>query len=267
MNYGKFILFGDSITQYSSQVLDGFSLQAALQDKYIRKLDIINRGFSGYNSKHATLILPKLLDAELNGDRDNVKLMTIFFGTNDAFEGNNDIQPVSLENYSRNINTLVELALKNNIRPIVIGPTFHDSRLAKKGLTSMESVTREATNNERNYQYNNAARQVAEAHNVAFVDLWDIFRESQDWTKEQLFAAKEDNEHWEIGSLLEQLVHDGVHFTGKAYRLMFAGIMDAIEKHYPELLPNKMPMKLADWKVIDPSDLNTIFTTTSYSRE
>lgn len=70
MEYGKFVLFGDSITQFSCTQ---YGFHPALQNVYIRKLDVINRGFSGYNSEHARQILPKILESETN-----IKLMTIF---------------------------------------------------------------------------------------------------------------------------------------------------------------------------------------------
>ena len=53
----QFILFGDSITQQAFSE-HGAPFGAALTDAYIRKLDIVNRGFSGYNSSHAFDILP-----------------------------------------------------------------------------------------------------------------------------------------------------------------------------------------------------------------
>ena len=53
----RFVLFGDSITQ------QGFSVGGwggRLQDRYARFADVENRGFSGYNSEWARLLLPSL---------------------------------------------------------------------------------------------------------------------------------------------------------------------------------------------------------------
>ncbi len=50
-----FVLFGDSITQR------GFApggWAARLADKYSRRADVVNRGYSGYNSALATHLLP-----------------------------------------------------------------------------------------------------------------------------------------------------------------------------------------------------------------
>jgi hypothetical protein len=50
-----FVLFGDSITQR------GFApggWAAALADRYGRRVDVVNRGYSGYNTALATHLLP-----------------------------------------------------------------------------------------------------------------------------------------------------------------------------------------------------------------
>lgn len=113
MEYGKFVLFGDSITQFSCTQ---YGFHPALQNVYIRKLDVINRGFSGYNSEHARQILPKILESETN-----IKLMTIFFGTNDAYDYINEIQTVELDRYKDNLSVMVQMVLDKNIKPIIIG--------------------------------------------------------------------------------------------------------------------------------------------------
>lgn len=53
----KIILFGDSITQQSFTV-GGWG--ARLADHYARKADVINRGFSGYNTTWGLAALPKV---------------------------------------------------------------------------------------------------------------------------------------------------------------------------------------------------------------
>lgn len=49
----QIILFGDSITQQSFSQERGFAFGAELSNQYVRKLDVINRGFSGYNTAQA----------------------------------------------------------------------------------------------------------------------------------------------------------------------------------------------------------------------
>lgn len=74
--HDQFLLFGDSITQSDGDPSLGFSCYQALQHgmstshdlmhladhaDYCRRVDIVKRGFSGYNTANALSILPKIL--------------------------------------------------------------------------------------------------------------------------------------------------------------------------------------------------------------
>lgn len=54
----KIYLIGDSNTQFGFSD-GGFASQLA--DRYIRKCDVINRGFNGYTSEYLRHMLPRLL--------------------------------------------------------------------------------------------------------------------------------------------------------------------------------------------------------------
>ena len=253
MEYGKFILFGDSITQFSCS--HEYGLHPALQNVYMRRLDVINRGFSGYNSEHARLILPKILQAEAN-----IKLMTIFFGTNDAYDYINDIQTVDLDRYKDNITAMVQMALDKGIKPIVIGPGLHDPKMAQQMLAERgRPIDRDPTTNKILLEYSEATKEVASQNNVVFIDTWNILRQHQGWTKEQLFEISVDNDKWQIGDSLAEIVTDGIHFTTKSYKILFKEIVRAIRESYPEMAPENLPLHLCDWKLIDPKDLSSIF--------
>lgn len=52
-----------------------------------RKCDVLNRGLSGYNSRWAKMILPRLINCQNTADT-NIAAVTVFFGANDcALEG------------------------------------------------------------------------------------------------------------------------------------------------------------------------------------
>lgn len=79
-------LLGDSQTQggFDSGAYGGPSGGAGwvsmLSHSYIRKADVINRGFSGYNSRHGVALLPYVFPAGC----ETSLLTTVFLGTNDA---------------------------------------------------------------------------------------------------------------------------------------------------------------------------------------
>ncbi|KAH0223690.1 hypothetical protein KCU90_g25703, partial [Aureobasidium melanogenum] len=102
----QFVLFGDSITQQSASQAKGFGWTPALQDAYIRRLDVINRGFSGYNTTQALKVLPRILPTPEQG---RIRLMTIFLGANDARLPDTPgfSQTVDLEQYKKNLRDII----------------------------------------------------------------------------------------------------------------------------------------------------------------
>lgn len=255
--YNKFILFGDSITEQSSILNDGYALHPSLQESYCRKLDVIARGYGGYNSNHATIILPQILESELNEQRNNIPLMTIFFGTNDVwnFEDEmNQIQAVPIKDYEKNLVTLIELALANNINPIIIGPGLHDNRLAKINFQDRAIHLGDGTTNERNHQYSLVAETVAKSYKVPFVDMWNLMRQKADLTVKQLYESTgftNDEDYVDLSAF----VSDGVHYTKLSYQLLYQGVVNAIETNYPQLKPENMAQILPHWFDIDANNV------------
>lgn len=73
--YPQLVLFGDSITQGCHS-----TLVPKLSEAYSRRLDVINRGFSGYNTVYALPILPLIFPDHPGPQQPRVALMTVFFG-------------------------------------------------------------------------------------------------------------------------------------------------------------------------------------------
>ena len=113
----QILLFGDSITQYSfDPILNGFG--ASLSHIYVRKLDVVNRGFSGYNTTWCAELLPHVLKTTLpcaqSGYKPSIKLITIFLGANDSvFQGNR--QYVSLQDYKKNLCSMIDMIQENDV--------------------------------------------------------------------------------------------------------------------------------------------------------
>ncbi|XP_059501596.1 isoamyl acetate-hydrolyzing esterase 1 homolog isoform X2 [Stegostoma tigrinum] len=75
----KVILFGDSITQQS---FDKGGWGAAIANRLVRKCDVVNRGLSGYNTKWALTVLPKIITQPAN--QETIAAVAVFFGANDS---------------------------------------------------------------------------------------------------------------------------------------------------------------------------------------
>lgn len=115
----KLVLFGDSLTELSSDPSLGFALAPALQHDYFRKLQVITRGYGGYNSEHARHLIEPILDFESAGGICRIRLMTIFFGTNDTSK--QSYQRVSVERFKENLQFLIKIAAGREIPVILIG--------------------------------------------------------------------------------------------------------------------------------------------------
>ena len=72
---------------------------------WVRKVDVLNRGFSGYNSKWGLLYFPEIVL------REKPDLVFVFFGANDAVDPQ-VLQHVPLAEYSRNIDSIVTTLLQ-----------------------------------------------------------------------------------------------------------------------------------------------------------
>lgn len=234
--FNKFLLFGDSITQYSFDPKHGFGAGAALQNLYIRKLDVLDRGFSGYNSEHARLILPQILEAELNS-KSEIKLMTIFFGTND---GLNTFQHVPLPRYIENMEFSIGLAQERKIKTIIIGPGLHESRMyTDKPLTS-NKIYREI---------NDELGKLCSKLDVPFVDTWKQFQKDSGYSEEDIINGNHPP--------LSKYVNDGVHYTGHAYEVLYKAIVDVIEKVYPECAASNLSLMFPAYAQLNTDNLNT----------
>ena len=96
----KALFFGDSITQHGlNPSINGWLCQFA--DWWTRRVDVINRGFSGYNSRWGVLIVDEVVVSE------NPDIVFVFFGANDAVDtwvG----QHVPLDEYKSNMEKIFD---------------------------------------------------------------------------------------------------------------------------------------------------------------
>lgn len=238
--FNKFVLFGDSITQYASDQ-SGFALAPALQNLYQRKLDIVSRGFSGYNTNNGLVVLREVLKAD-GADTGSIKLMYIFLGTNDAAT---TFQKVPVAQYRENLDTMVKLVLKYGIKLIILGPSLHDLAQSVVSLNNWNSEV-PFSSSKATRIYSDAAAAVAHENDLPFIDLWTTFQNYGNWTTKDLLEGSPD---------LSELLTDGVHYTPRAYELIYEELVETISISYPDLLPDNLPLVFPDYKDIDYSNI------------
>lgn len=233
-SYPQFILFGDSITQGCSYVL-----HASLSDWYQRRLDILNRGFSGYTAPagydNLVQFFPVIPPYPGNP---RIQLMTVFFGANDACLPGVP-QHVPIEEYKENLKKIVNYeGVRHHDTKIIliVPPPVDEWQLG----TDMRTAAHTA-------KYAVACREVGQELNLPTLDLWTIFMQKAGWQEgstDPLIGSLDAPRNEVLGALLS----DGLHFTPIAYKLVFDELVNVIQTKLPDQLPQNLPSIFPDWR-------------------
>lgn len=204
--YAQVVLFGDSLTQQSFSV-DGGGWGALLSDFFQRRADFLNRGFSGYVTDWARLILPRIVSKEAIPD-----LVVLFFGANDsALPELNPHQHVPLDRYKANLEAmcdyLQDIGLPKSSIILVAPPPVHekmwlDNNQDKSWAASdrLNSVTR---------SYAEAVEKVGQEKNITSVGLYNELDQREDLQRcfsDGLHLSKDGNAV--LASLLKPLLEE-----------------------------------------------------------
>ncbi|KAL3417334.1 gdsl lipase acylhydrolase family protein [Phlyctema vagabunda] len=236
--YPQFLLFGDSITQYSSNLRDGFSFGAALAEHCERRLDIVNRGLSGYNTANALKIIEDIIPSTENAQ---VDYLLVAFGANDAALPGTTGQHVPLDEYKKNIEAIINhpRVKAHNPKILLVTPPPIDEPVCEEGdkARGYAEVTRRQTVT---FKYAEAIRTIgAEAkekeQNVFVVDLW--WAMMNEAIKRTLDRPADASPEYLLGTLesgksdgFRELLVDGLHFTGAGYVVFYEELVHYVGK-------------------------------------
>jgi isoamyl acetate esterase len=235
------LLLGDSLTQ------EGFGpggWAARLAGAYTRRADVLNRGYSGYNTSMYLDILPRILgsikeedgtggESTLRGTSGSVDVLfcTVFLGANDAALPG-EPQHVPIDQYRQNLQRIVrdvrratstasagssmDDSTRANAFPIVLcaPPPVDEASWARHlGVPSSNRTNR------RTRSYGSCVKQVADSmSNCAFLDTWELLR---------------GDDPQALGSYLS----DGLHLNEAGNQKLFEGLMSLISSQFPHLAP------------------------------
>ncbi|ETS84711.1 hypothetical protein PFICI_02736 [Pestalotiopsis fici W106-1] len=272
-SYDQVVLFGDSLFQGATDILEGFSFQAALQKHCIRRLDVVNRGFSGWNTEDALRYLPEIFPAkssDYTGPR--LRYLLVLLGANDA------CHPWSLptqfcpqEEYKANLKKIIthpNITAHDTKVLLVAPPPLDETRIYQYDIeeNGLDKLTRSAANSA---QYSQLARDVAaEVPGTVLIDLQDALTKHAITLTPEYDAKNPQHHNGDIPLLgymdgndgkgfrgaLGRLFPDGLHLSGEAYRVFF----DLVAPHigpFPELLDEKdvkseFANPFPDWKIL-----------------
>ncbi|KAI2630685.1 SGNH hydrolase [Hypoxylon sp. NC1633] len=252
--YNQVVLFGDSLFQGASQVQDGFSFQGALQSQCIRYLDVVNRGFSGYNTKNALKLLPEIF-LPPSPSNPRIEYLLVLLGANDAcLPIPTNTQGVPIEQYKENLINIITHDYVRAHNPkilLVTPPPVDEIRITVLDLASGHAqATRQAAVSA---AYSETARKVAaEVPGVVLIDLQKAIMD-----KAISLTPKGDasGPPLPLGypggqrGALEKLLPDGLHMSGEAYQVFY----DIVKSHIGPFPEGKAVFP--DWRTLNPGTI------------
>ncbi|ORZ28748.1 SGNH hydrolase-type esterase domain-containing protein [Lobosporangium transversale] len=281
VSYDQFILFGDSITQYSFDVNQrGYGSQLA--HLFQRRLDVINRGFSGYTSEQAIHLLPQFLPRPNDQQQQlgkqeqeqgqeqapqlptrlqlssslspssKVQFLSIFFGANDACLPPSP-QHVDLERYEQNLRSLIDmvhdprsLTYSPETRVIIIcPPVIDEERWAKRRQKQGRAMDRE--------------KGVTKKYAATCLKVGQEYQCRNDQQSPPQYHQVDVIDTWSLMTTqiesgqrtLQDYLIDGLHLASEGNNLIFEEIMKIIRSRYQEWDPEVMPMHAPWWGHLD----------------
>ncbi|KAI8893321.1 SGNH hydrolase-type esterase domain-containing protein [Globomyces pollinis-pini] len=189
---GKVILLGDSLTEIAF-FQNGWA--TALQKIYDGEISFIDNGRGGYTTNWTLPLLKPSLDKHSKDHLNPLLLTVIFLGTNDAFL--NDVsRTVSVQEYTHNLNQMVEMAMKYAKVMLVTPPPIDETRDKTRTLLNTK-------------KYRDACIRTGEKYNVPTLDTWSlIMPPNGDYNQD----------------IADDVFYDGVHFTTAGHFVMAVGI-------------------------------------------
>jgi isoamyl acetate esterase len=265
------LCFGDSITQYGYGTIesDHIGWISLLSSAYTRRCDVLNRGYSGYNTRDAIQILPYIFRNPWNNHHhppsiqttdhqpieetqqqqpppqqsvvddiheSTIQFCTIFFGANDATLPGSD-QHVPIEEYGQNIDFMIR-----EIRNVCgrIHPSSSSSSTTTTTTTSTfpiilmtpPPIDEEAWAACRNIEISDRTNENALRYGIKLKEI----------------ATKHDHcevlDTWELlegqssRAIRTKHLCDGLHLNQSGNRLVFDGLLNhIIRPKYPHLAP------------------------------
>lgn len=237
--YPQLVLFGDSLFQGCSDIQDGFSFQGALQNHCMRRIDVVNRGFSGYNTSQSLKIIENVFPAPTpSGPK--LEILVVLLGANDAALVMPELsQHVPLDEYKANLKTIITHPNITAHKPkilLVTPPPLDEIKITQADLEwGWPHATRQHAISA---SYSEAARQVAkEVEGTILIDLYSLIMEYAISKTPGWDASLPKLGTPECGQrgYLEKLLPDGLHLSGEAYQVLFKAIVPHVRPEFPNL--------------------------------
>ena len=216
--FKQILAFGDSLTQLGSDTATaGWVAQA--QNLCSGRVDILNRGFSGYTTRYSKFVLP-----QLTVDWSNIIFVTIFLGTNDAeIPDDPDTGNVPISEFTANLREIVKYVLEKGIpadRIILITPPPVDE------LKWLEVYKKNIRSNDLTKIYTETVVAVAAETGTRIIQLYSIIMAMPNW---------------------KSFLVDGIHLSQDGNQLLFEEVSKILSP-----VIDKISLCFPTWREIDP---------------
>ncbi|XP_059463395.1 GDSL esterase/lipase WDL1-like [Corylus avellana] len=220
----QFVLFGSSIVQQSFRN-EGWG--AILADLYARKADILLRGYSGWNSRHALQVLDQVFpkDAAIQPS-----LVIVYFGDNDSMLphpsglGPHVPLPEYIENMRKIALHLKSLSEKTRII-FLSAPPVSEEQICETFSLKLVELHR---TNESCRIYSEACLELCREMDIKAIDLWTVIQKRDDW--------------------LTASFTDGIHLSSEGSKTVVKEIMKVLSEAdwEPSLHWKSLPAEFAE---------------------
>ncbi|CAL0328288.1 unnamed protein product [Lupinus luteus] len=199
----KFVLFGSSIVEYGFH--EGWA--ATLAHLYGRQVDVVLRGYAGWNSRGGLRILDRIFPKHAT---QQPSLVIVYFGGNDATLPQEDGHGshVPLKEYNENLRKILThlRSLSKETRIIFLStPPINEKQLFGDSPPKKLPKT-----NESHRIYSEEGLKVCKEMNITAIDLWSKVQERKDW-KEVSFI-------------------DGIHLTNEGSKVVTREILKVLKE-------------------------------------
>ncbi|EXA31434.1 hypothetical protein NW760_014592 [Fusarium oxysporum] len=251
--YNQIVLFGDSLFELGIDVQSGYSFHAALQALVIRRLDVINRGFSGYTTRNALELLYKIIPPP-SPSSPRIEYLAILFGPNDAILPlPTTSQHIPVEEYQDNLRKIVthpNVTAHNPKILLVVPPPLNEIKTAQSDLKKghPQAIRKAAISQ----KYSEAVRKVAQAvPEVVLIDLFTAITDAANAATPGFNSNEFPLGHpgGRVGAL-ETLIPDGLHLGGEGYKILY----DLLQPHIGPFPDTDEGWVFPDWRILNPGD-------------
>ncbi|EJD06068.1 SGNH hydrolase [Fomitiporia mediterranea MF3/22] len=233
------VLLGDSLTQGGWEP-NGFAQRLA--SAYVRKMDVVNRGFSGYNTEWAIPVFEQFLaPTSKQSYTQKIRLLTIWYGANDACLPSS-VQHVPIDKYESNLTHLIHMVRDPS-------STWHSPETRILLITPppinlhqwLESKDPDGTTHKKDRdfgvtaEYAQKVRDVGAKEKIPVVDVWKALWDAA--------GQKED--------ALSRYLSDGLHLTPEGYSVVYEELITTIKEYAPDLHHENLREVFVRWNEVD----------------